>query len=236
MKKVLIYNEFKHEQIPTNKASQVYPNGIHTVLKDALKDEFEVECVTLETINEVTEEKLRETDVMIWWGHAAHRDVPDEIAEIVHQAVLEGMGFVVLHSGHHSKPFIRLMGTNCHLNWRESGDHELIWVCKPSHPIAQGIDRFIYLEHEETYGEPFGIPEPDETVFIGNYESGEVMRAGLCWQRENGRIFYFQPGHETYPVYYKPEIIKVIKNAINWAAPTYRIKIDGPKVRKPLEQ
>lgn len=235
MKKVLIFNEFKHEKILGNKSNEVYPNGIHTTLKDALKDEFEVDCVTLENIEEITAEKLSETDVLIWWGHIAHNAVPDDIAELVHQAVLEGMGFIVLHSGHHSKPFKLLMGTNCNLTWRENEDRELLWVCKPSHPIAQGIGRFIYIEHEETYGEPFSVPEPDETVFIGNYEGGEVFRAGLCWQRENGRIFYFQPGHETFPTFYNPDVIKVIKNAINWAAPVYRIKIDAPNVAKPGE-
>ena len=235
MLKVLIYNEFKHEQMTGSKPAEVYPKGIHIALRDALKDEFDVKTVTLDTCEEITDELLSETDVMLWWGHMHHNDVPDEIARRVQQAVLEGMGFIVLHSGHHSKPFKLLMGTNCNITWREDGDRELIWVCKPSHPIAKGIGRFIKLDHEETYGEPFGIPEPDETVFIGNYEGGEVLRSGCCWTRENGKIFYFQPGHETFPIYYNEEIIKVIKNAINWAAPIYRTKIECPNVKKPLE-
>ena len=235
MKKVLIFNEYKHEQVQGHKASEIYPNGIHSVLKDALKDEFEVECVTLETVALLTTEKLKKIDVVIWWGHMEHHKVPDEVAQAVQQAVLEGMGLIVLHSGHHSKPFKMLMGTNCNLTWREDDDRELLWVCKPSHPIAQGLGRFILLEHEETYGEPFSVPEPDETVFVANYEGGEVLRAGLCWQRENGKIFYFQPGHETFPTYYNPEIIRVIKNAINWASPVYRVKIGVPQVKKPLE-
>lgn len=233
MLKVLIYNEFVHERDKKNKASVIYPDGIHMVLKDALKDEFEVKTVTLDTCDLITEDLLNETDVIIWWGHVRHKQVPDEVAQRVQQAVLGGMGMVTLHSGHDSKPFKLLMGTNCHLKWREDGDYERIWVCKPSHPIVQGIDRFIMLEHEETYGEPFGIPEPDETILIGGYEGGEVFRSGCCWQKENGKIFYFQPGHETFPTYYNKDVIKVIKNAINWAAPTYREKLTCDKVEKP---
>ncbi len=235
MKKILIYNEFYHEQQNDNEASKIYPEGIHMALKQALCDEFSVETVTLETVNQITEEKLQNTDVLLWWGHVKHNEVPDEVAALVQQAVLEGMGLVVLHSGHHSKPFKRLMGTNCNLTWRENADRELLWVCKPSHPIAKDLGRFVVIDNEETYGEPFSIPEPDELVFIGSFEGGEVMRSGCCYKRENGKIFYFQPGHETYPVYYNPDVIKIIKNAINWAVPTYRVKIDCPHVKKPLE-
>ena len=166
----------------------------------------------------------------------AHNKVPDEVAELVQQAVLGGMGFIALHSGHHSKPFRKLMGTSCNLTWREDGDYELVWVCKPSHPIAQGIGRFIKLDHEETYGEPFDIPEPDELVFIGSYEGGEVFRAGCCYKRGNGNIFYFQPGHESFPTFKNPDVLRVIKNAIYWANPIYRTSIDCPHVKKPLEE
>ena len=204
-------------------------------LKQALEDEFQVKTVTLDDAEcGLTQEVLDNTDVLIWWGHMAHDEVPDEVAKRVQQSVLEGMGIIFLHSGHHSKPFRLLMGTNCNLTWREDGDRELLWVCNPAHPIAKGIGRYIYIENEETYGEPFSIPEPEELVFIGNFEGGEVMRAGCCWRRENGRIFYFQPGHETYPIYYNTEVIKVIKNAVNWANPSYRVKIECPHVKKPL--
>lgn len=236
MIKVTIFNEFKHEKVAGEKPQEIYPEGIHITLKNALRGEFEVKTVTLDDPDcGITDELLEDTDVMLWWGHMAHGDVPDEIAEKVHQAVLGGMGIIFLHSGHHSKPFRLLMGTNCNLTWREDGDRELLWVCNPSHPIAQGVGRFINIEHEETYGEPFSIPEPDELVFIANFSGGEVMRAGCCWKKENGKVFYFQPGHETFPIYHNPEIIKVIKNAINWAKPTYRVKIECPHVKKPLE-
>ena len=237
MIRVTIYNEFRHEKTEEIVA-KVYPNGIHEVLKSAIADEeISVETVTLENVNDITDELLNKTDVMLWWGHMAHHEVPDEVAVRVQKAVLRGMGFVVLHSGHHSKPFKLLMGTPCNLTWRENGDYELVWVCNPAHPIAQGIDRFIKLDHVETYGEPFSVPEPDELVFIGSYEGGEVFRSGCCWQRGNGRIFYFQPGHETFPIYYQPEIIRVIKNAIHWAKPIYRVdELLCPKVDKPLEE
>lgn len=237
MIRVTIYNEFRHEKTE-ERVAKVYPDGIHMALKTAIQDdETSVKTVTLENVNDITDELLNETDVMIWWGHMAHNEVPDEVAARVQQAVLKGMGLIVLHSGHHSKPFKLLMGTPCNLTWRENGDYELVWVCNPAHPIAQGIDRFIKLDNVETYGEPFSVPEPDELVFIGSYEGGEVFRSGCCWQRGNGRIFYFQPGHETFPIYYQPEVIRVIKNAIAWANPVYRVKeLACPQVKKPLEE
>ncbi len=235
MLKVLIYNEFHHER-SEEAIRNIYPDGIHNELKRQLEDNaIAVNTITLDNINNITEQLLNDTDVLIWWGHMAHQNVPDEVAVLVKEAVLRGMGAIFLHSSHHSKPFKLLMGTSCNLTWREDGDRELVWVCDPSHPIAAGINRFINLEHEETYGEPFGIPEPDKLVFIGAFEGGEVFRAGCCYKRENGKIFYFQPGHETYPTYKNSEIIKVIKNAIYWAKPEYRIeKLDCPNVAKPL--
>ena len=233
---VTIYNEFVHEK--TDEAVRsIYPEGIHMALKQHLEDEeIHIKTVTLDDLPEgLSDEVLEDTDVLIWWGHIAHHKVPDEVAVRVQQAVLRGMGMIVLHSGHHSKPFKLLMGTSCNLTWREDGDYELVWVCNPAHPIAQGVGRFIKLEEEETYGEPFGIPEPDELVFIGGYEGGEVFRSGCCYRKENGRVFYFQPGHETVPTYHHPEILKVIKNAIRWANPIYRVKqLDCPHVTKPL--
>lgn len=237
MTKVTVFNEFRHEKIDET-VRAVYPEGIHTALKENLEDEdIVIRTVTLDDPQcGLTEEVLNDTDVLMWWGHMAHNDVPDEVAVRVQQAVLKGMGFIVLHSGHHSKPFKLLMGTPCNLTWREDGDYELVWVCKPSHPIAQGIGRFIKLDHEETYGEPFDIPEPDELVFIGSYSGGEVFRAGCCFKRGNGNIFYFQPGHETFPTFKNPEVLRVLKNAIYWAKPVYRVgELECPHVKKPLE-
>lgn len=237
MIRVTIYNEYVHER-EDEAIREVYPEGIHMTLKQQLEDEeITVRTVTLDDLPDgLSDEVLAETDVLIWWGHIRHREVPDEVAQRVQQAVLKGMGAIFLHSAHHSKPFRLLMGTSCNLTWREDGDSELVWVINPAHPIAQGIGRFIKLEHEEAYGEPFTVPEPDELVFIGTYDGGEVFRSGCCYRKGNGRVFYFQPGHETYRTYHHPDVIRVLKNAIHWANPIYRVpELVCPHVKKPLE-
>ncbi len=227
MIRVLIYNEFRHEKDPNCRASEIYPEGIHKAIADFLgkEEDITVRTVTLDDIETgITREILRETDVILWWGHLAHGAVPDHIAEMVQEEVLNGMGAVFLHSAHKSKPFMRLMGTTCSLIWRESDDLERIWVSAPYHPIARGLDAYFELPGEETYGEPFGIPTPEETVFIGWFTGGEVFRSGCTWQRGNGRVFYFQPGHETYPTYKDANVQKVILNAVRWVAPACRVE------------
>ncbi len=227
MIRVLIYNEFRHEKDPNCRASEIYPEGIHNAIADFLgkEEDITVRTVTLDDIETgITREILRETDVILWWGHLAHGAVPDHIAEMVQEEVLNGMGAVFLHSAHKSKPFMRLMGTTCSLIWRESDDLERIWVSAPYHPIARGLDAYFELPGEETYGEPFGIPTPEETVFIGWFTGGEVFRSGCTWQRGNGRVFYFQPGHETYPTYKDANVQKVILNAVRWVAPACRVE------------
>lgn len=235
MIRVLVWNEFFHEQEEEN-VREIYPDGIHNQIASFLKcDDIEVETATLYDENcGITEERLANTDVLIWWGHMKHSMVPDEIAKMVHKKVLEGMGFIALHSAHLSKPFTYLMGTSCYLGWRDDGDKERVWVCNPAHPIVKGIGRYIELEHDETYAEPFGIPEPDQTVMIGSYEGGEVFRSGCCYNRGNGKVFYFQPGHESYPIYYHKDIQTVIKNAVYWAAPGYRAPLSCPEIKKPV--
>ena len=235
MIKVTIYNEFFHEK-HHEEVKALYPEGIHMALKHQLDSEFEVRTITLDNVQDLTEELLNDTDVLIWWGHVQHDKVPDEVAERVQRAVLDGMGAIFLHSAHHSKPFRKLLGTSCNLTWREDGDYELVWNIKPSHPITQGIDRFIYLDHEEPYGEPFTIPEPDEVVFIGSFQGGEVFRSGCTYRRENGKIFYFQPGHETYGAFHNAEVLTVIRNAIRWAAPIYRTRMECPWVKPPMAE
>ena len=222
MIRVTVWNEFIHEQ-DNPEVKKIYPNGMHAVIKEFLEcDDIEVTTATLQDEEcGLTEEVVNNTDVMLWWGHCAHERVPDHIAKRVQEAVLKGMGLIVLHSGHHSKPFKFLMGTSCNLNWRVV-DFERIWVLDKSHPITQGLDDYIELEEEEMYGEPFGIPEPERLLMIGWYRGGEVFRAGCTFKRGNGNIFYFQPGHEDYPTYYNKTIQKVIKNAVRWAAPIYR--------------
>ena len=234
MIKVTVWHEYAHEKIDEN-VRKIYPDGMHIAIKNFLKDDFEVRTATLDDEEcGLTKEVLDNTDVLIWWGHMAHGKVPDDVVDRVYDAVLSGMGLIVLHSGHHSKIFKKLMGTPCNLSWREDGDMERIWVVNPAHPIAKGLDSYFEIEHEEMYGEPFRIPEPDETVFIGWYEGGEVFRSGVTYHRGNGKIFYFQPGHESYPTYYNKNVQIVIKNAVNWAAPSYRNDdvLTGPNVKK----
>ncbi|WP_138416140.1 ThuA domain-containing protein [Aquibacillus sediminis] len=222
MMNVVVWNENRHEQ--TNpKVREVYPEGIHGAIAGFLEQEFDVKTATLdEPEHGLTDEVLQETDVLVWWGHKAHDEVKDEIVEKVHKRVLEGMGLVVLHSGHFSKIFKKLMGTTCDLKWREADEKERLWVVAPSHPITDGIGEYIELEKEEMYGEHFDIPAPDELIFTSWFEGGEVFRSGCTYQRGNGRIFYFRPGHETYPTYYHPDIQRVIENGVNWVKPVDR--------------
>ena len=200
--------------------------------------EFEVKTATLdEPEHGLTDEVLDNTDVLIWWAHKAHNEVQDDVVEKVHKKVLKGMGLIVLHSGHHSKIFKKLMGTSCNLKWREANDNERLWVTDPAHPIVEGIGEYIELENEEMYGEFFDIPAPDALVFIGWFKGGEVFRSGCCFNRGYGRIFYFQPGHETYPTYYNKDIQKVIINAAKWANPTKKIdRLIAPNIKEPLEK
>ncbi len=234
MIRVLVWNEFFHEK-NEDKTKEIYPEGIHKAIAEFLsKDEkIEVKTATLDDDNcGITKEILDETDVLIWWGHMRHGLVPDEMAELVREAVLDGMGAIFLHSAHHSKPFKALLGTSCNLTWRESDDREVLWVIEPSHPITKDIDRYFTLEHEETYGEPFTIPTPDKLLLIGNFSGGEVFRSGCLYERGNGKIFYLQPGHERYPTFKVPEIQSIIRNAVHFLAPSYREHIPCPHVRK----
>lgn len=166
----------------------------------------------------------------------AHGEVRDEIVNKIHEKVLKGMGLICLHSAHKSKIFMKLMGTTGNLKWREINEKERLWVVEPGHPITEGIGEYIELEHEEMYGERFDIPAPDTLVFIGWFQGGEVFRSGCCFNRGNGKIFYFQPGHETYPIYYNEQILKVIENAVKWAAPVNKLKVLAcVNVKQPLE-
>ncbi|AKG03639.1 trehalose utilization protein ThuA [Salimicrobium jeotgali] len=222
---VLIWNEYRHEK-ENPAVSDIYPEGIHGALADFLKKDGHT--VTTATLDEeehgLKKEVLDQTDVLVWWGHKAHEEVTEEAAERVKQRVLDGMGLVVLHSAHFSKVFRKLMGTGCDLKWREADDRERIWNVDPTHPIAEGIGQYFEIEKEEMYGEHFDIPAPDELIFLSWFEGGEVFRSGATFKRGNGKIFYFRPGHETYPTYYHEDVQTVIRNGVRWAQNT-----NGPK-------
>lgn len=227
--RVTVWHEYRHEH-KKEAVSKLYPDGMHMVMKSAIEETLadlpggvEVTTATLDQDENhgLSDELLANTDVMTWWGHAAHREVKDEIAAKVQQRVLEGMGLVVLHSGHYSKPFKLLMGTGGHLYWRENAEKERLWVVQQGHPITAGLEKdYFELEHVEMYGEPFDVPHPDEQVFISWFEGGDVFRSGMVWNRGAGRIFYFRPGHETFPLYYDKNIRRILGNGVKYVAPT----------------
>ncbi|HUT34744.1 MAG TPA: ThuA domain-containing protein [Planctomycetota bacterium] len=235
--RVTVWNEGRHEK-KSEQIAKVYPDGIHGAIAAYLQGcgDFEVRTATLdEPDHGLGGDVLPATDVLIWWGHMAHHEVQDAIVDKVVGRVLDGMGLVVLHSGHFSKPFRRLMGTSCNLKWREAGEKERLWVVEPGHPIVQGLGEYIEIPHEEMYGERFDIPAPDALVLVSWFAGGEVFRSGCCFRRNKGKIFYFRPGHESYPTYYHQGVLKILANAVRWAAP-----VPGPDVFfgnfKPLEK
>lgn len=224
--RVTVWSEFRHEK-QNPKAREYYPDGMHETIASHLRkcEGLQVHTATLdEPEHGCTEEVLRNTDVMTWWGHMAHGECQDLVVERLHHRVLAGMGLVVLHSGHHAKIFRRLMGTTCNLKWRADGEREVLWVTRPGHPIVQHIDDHFVIDREEMYGEFFDIPEPEETIMISSFAGGEVFRSLCTWRRGAGRIVYFRPGHETFPTYHNPTVLKVIENSIRWAVPTRAAK------------
>ena len=225
--KITVWNEFAHEKVD-EAVKAIYPNGIHECIAGFLRENgYDVKTATLEMPEHgLTEEVLANTDVLFWWGHMRHGDVKDEIVDRVYKRVMEGMGLVVLHSGHASKIFQKLVGTESgQLKWRETGDKEILWVVDPGHKIVEGIGENIILEHEETYGEHFIIPEPDELVLISWFSGGEVFRSGCTFKRGRGKIFYFRPGHESFPVYHDKKVQKLLCNAAEWAYTAHPQKI-----------
>ena len=230
MIRVLIWNEFYHEQTKED-VRAIYPEGIHGCIREFLgtNEDLEVRTATLYQPDiGLSDELLDQTDVLIWWGHCKHKDVPDEWVEKIHRRVLQGMGFIGLHSTHHSKIFKKLMGTTCNLRWRCSNDHERLWNIAPNHPVLKGIPEYFELDGEETYGERLDIPAPDELLMIGWFSGGEVFRSVCTFTRGLGRILYVQPGHETYPTYKNPYIQTIITNGVYWVAPNCRVELCGP--------
>lgn len=235
--RVTVWNEGVHEKSDPE-IGKLYPKGMGWQIAQYLRKQEGIKSVHLSELDMaeqgLSDRVLKNTDVMTWWGHQAHHRVTDENAARVQQRVLQGMGLIVLHSGHLSKPFTRLMGTSCMLKWREIGERERLWVVDPAHPIVDGLPEYIELPHVEMYGEHFDIPQPDRQVFISWFQGGEVFRSGCCWHRGQGKVFYFRPGHETLPIYYNELVLKVIYNGVKWAAPTGVKKITRDHVQ-PIE-
>jgi trehalose utilization protein len=222
---IVVWNENWHETSGDPAVVGHYPDGMHTVIAAALREQLgaghEVTTATLaEPEHGLSQERIDATDVLLWWGHMKHDEVSDEVVRRVHDAVLAGMGLVVLHSGHYSKIFQRVTGTTNSLGWRNEGERELVWTVAPRHPIAEGVPNPIVIDRQEMYGEPFEIPTPDELIFISSFTGGEVFRSGVTYERGRGRVFYFSPGDQEYPVYHQPEIQRVLANGVRYVAPT----------------
>lgn len=220
---ILVWNEGVHEL--NNEPATIkdmYPAGMHGAIAEALGEYYPDANITTATLADpehgLSEETLAATDVVLWWGHMAHGDVSDEVVERVQRHVLGGMGLVALHSAHFAKIFIKLLGTTCSLKWRNEGERELVWTVKPSHPIAAGVESPIVIPKQEMYGELFDIPEPDDLIFISSFAGGEVFRSGVTFSRGKGRIFYFSPGDQEYPVYHHPQVQRVLANGVGWVA------------------
>lgn len=234
--RVTVWNEFRHEKL-NDAVRKVYPEGMHAVIARHLAAQpgLEVRTATLdEPEHGLSEAVLGRTDVLLWWAHLAHGEVSEEVAARAHARVLEGMGFIALHSSISSKILLRLLGTTCRVHWRESGEKERLWNIEPAHPIAEGIGDYFELPHVEMYGERFDIPTPDKLLFISWYPGGEVFRSGCTWERGHGRVFYFRPGHETFPIYHDANVLRVLTNAVRWAAPRIWREHDAPRV-DPIE-
>lgn len=226
--RVTVWSEYRQER-SDDAVRAVYPDGIHVAIADGLRAAgLDVRTATLDDPDQgLGDALLAATDVLTWWGHVAHAELEDAVVDRVQRRVLDGMGLIVLHSGHHSRIFRRLMGTSCDLKWREADERERVWVVDPAHPIAEGLGDSFLIPQEEMYGEHFDVPAPDQVVLVSWFQGGEVFRSGCCYERGRGRIFYFRPGHETYPTYFRPDVRHVIANAVRWAAgpagaaPTY---------------
>lgn len=232
--RVLVWGENRHER-KDPQVAEIYPDGMHETVAAGIAEFLgDAASVTTTTLDEpehgLTEEVLARTDVLVWWGHDAHGDVDDAIVDRVHREVLSGMGLVVLHSGHFSKIFKKLMGTTCSLRWRNDHDRELIWTVNPTHPIAQGVPHPMVLDEHEMYGEYFDIPAPDELIFVSSFSGGEVFRSGCTFRRGHGKVFYFSPGDQEYPIYHHEHIRKVIANGVAWVR-TDRPGRGAPEVR-----
>ena len=236
--RITVWNEYLHE-LNNDVVADIYPEGIHGAIAAALKQRTgaTVGTATLrqDADHGLSQEVVDSTDVLVWWGHAAHAEVSDAVVERVQQAVLAGMGLIVLHSGHNAKVFHRLMGTNCSLKWREADEKERIWNVAPGHPVMRGVPEMFELPQEEMYGERFDIPEPDELLAISWFQGGEVFRSLCTWRRGHGTVVYFRPGHETYPTYHDENVQTILANAALYAAPHFRRSTAGCPMTAPLE-
>ncbi len=220
--RVTVWNEYRHERAEAA-CRAIYPEGIHGAIRALLCEDggtprLSVSVAVLDDPAQGLPDALLEnTDVLIWWGHLAHDEVADALVERIYDRVCRGgMGLILLHSAHQSKVFRRIVGMSGELSCGPD-QHEIMWTLLPGHPIAAGVPDHFSL-FEELYCEPFYIPRPDELVFGGWFERGYLFRAGLCYHRGAGRVFYFQPGHEYCRSFENVHVRRILCNAVRWAA------------------
>lgn len=213
------------------RAIALYPDDINTYLAGFLKGnaDFEVRCRDIsQPENGMGQDIIDGTDVLLWWSHLYDDQVSDEVVDRIVDAVLDGkMNLALLHAGIHSKIGTKLLGKNSTTGkYREVGEMERMWVIDRGHPVVAGLEKeYLEFPDSEMYGEPYGMPTPDEIVFISWFEGGEVLRSGVSWHKGAGRVFYLAPGHEEFPVYANPELQKVMANMIRWLRP-----VAGPPI------
>ena len=102
--------------------------------------------------------------------------------------------------------------------WRADGAPSHVTTLLPQHPIAAGLPEHWDVAKTEMYDEPFHVPTPDAVIFEEKWDKGEHFRSGCVWTVGHGRVFYFRPGHETFPVYLQVEPLRVLENAVRWLA------------------
>jgi trehalose utilization protein len=200
----------------------VYPKGISGALADYFNKlpGFEAKTATLNDPEAgLSDAVLSQTDVLIWFGHKKHNAVPDEAVDRVIKHVRErGMGFIGLHSAHYSKPLKKLL--NASGSWRSYVNHgkpEQMWIVLPDHPIAKGVNDFT-IPKTELYAEPFQVPPPEAVIVEGTWESGHRSREVMTWTIGKGRMVYIRAGHEEYPIYFMPQMQRLVANSVEWAA------------------
>jgi len=100
--------------------------------------------------------------------------------------------------------------------WRADGAPSHVTTLLPKHPLAAGLREKWDIPQTEMYGGTFHVPKPDEVVFQEDWDKGESFTSGSVWNVGKGKVFYFRPGHETYPIYKQAEPLRVIENAVRW--------------------
>ncbi len=218
-------------------------------------------------------EGLEDQDVLVWWGHVRHGEVPREVGQRIVSRVRSGdLALIALHSAHWSVPFMEAMfartradarrrfpnpqtkiefveppgrfpptydsivtpafyalrrggtvsqvrvdlpncvfpGVNAH------GGPSRVTVTLPGHPVMRGVPSQFEIPETEMYDEPFHVPQPDQVLFREDWPGGGHFRGGMVWNVGRGKVLYFRPGHETFPVFKDPNVAKIMENAVRW--------------------